>query len=201
MRTLTQYEKENIILTNRFLTSSKESAFLKAEELNADANGKHWLVGMRIKDRVAIDIDSHDSANLGAVVRYYSDLFHCTFICIKTNKGFHLIQKHKEDKTLLQFSRCRILFPFMSFHLTDEITQEVNKFFEILKTDREIKQYTLKELQGRAKEIPIRAKQRGLDFSIGNIDVLHALLGIQKKYYVIRIMKKTKDEKMELITI
>ena len=192
---ITEYEKENTILTNRFLTTDRRKAFELRKDLEANG-GKHWLVGLRIKDRVAIDIDSHNTDNLKKVWTFYSKLYSNKFKIVKTGRGFHLIQEHKEEKELLQFSRCRLLFPFMSFHLVDELTEEVSNFFQELKKEREEKDYTLQELKDMAKLIPEKATAKGLNYSVGDIDVLHALLAIQKGYYVIRVSKKTKDETM-----
>jgi hypothetical protein len=192
---ITDYEKENTILTNRFLTTNKQKAFELKNTLEA-MGGKHWLVGLRIKDRIAIDIDSHNTDNLKKVWKFYVNLYSNPFKIIKTGRGFHLIQEHKEANEGLQFARCRLLFPFMSFNLTEEITQDVINFFHELKKEREGKDYTLQELKALALLIPKKATERGLNYSVGNIDVLHALLAIQKEYYVIRVSKKTKDETM-----
>jgi hypothetical protein len=196
---LTNYEKENILLTNRFLTCSKESAFSKAQELNKLHTGKKWLVGMRIKDRIAIDIDNHDESNFKKVLWFYSRLFACEFITIKTMHGYHLLQKHVIHKDSLDLLRAKVLVPGLTSARLLEYQNAVKMYFDIEKEVTQGKDYSLQELQQRAKEKPARITEAGLNHSVGNIDVLHALLGIQRGYYVIRISKKTKDEKMELM--
>jgi len=198
---ITNYEIEGTMATNRFLTSNRHKAFELRKKLEVQSNdtSRHWMVGKAILDRVVIEIDTHDKENLRTIWAFYSKLYHNSFGIIKTMHGYHLVQKHQVSKELLQYSRCLVLCPFLSINQLPEYESMIEQFFNTLKEERENKEFTQKELQERSKEIPKRLKDANLDYSKGTIDVLHALIGIQKKKYVLRISKKTKDDKMELI--
>lgn len=194
-----EYEKQNTILTNRFLTSSKEKAFKLAESLNLDHNGKNWYVGMRIKDRVCIDIDASGRMSIDQIQKSYETLLGFEFLRIQTAHGFHLVAKKKSDLKILQWNRCRILCPFLSFDNQVLYERMVIAFFDVQKEQRTCRDYTKEELQKNAQTVPMIARDIGIAYPLGNIDILHALLGIRKRYYVLRISKKSKDEKMEIL--
>ena len=198
---LTPYEKENITLTNRFLTTSKISAFSKANELNKLNTGKSWMVGLRVKDRIAIDIDSHDLKNLQKVHNYYTDIFQIPFAIIKTGHGYHMIQTQPVPKEKLELYRCKVVFPKMMSESCERAISKIDNFFQELKVERGNTEYTLQELQDLSKQIPQKAIAKGVCKSYGNIDILHALLGAMKGYYVIRISKKMKGETMDFVTL
>lgn len=194
---ITEYEIVGTQATNRFLTTDKLKAYgLKTELEHKNTNPRmHWLVGRRITDRVVIEIDNQDEENLIRVKLFYSRLLSCEFITIKTMHGYHLIQKDKSIDG--GFEKCKIMNPGLEKKNQPKYKYEVDKFFKSLKDSS--KELTLSELKERSKLLPEKIKTAGLDHHVGDIDVMHAFLGIQRNRYVLRISKKNGGDKMEIL--
>jgi hypothetical protein len=79
-----------------------------------------------------------------------------------------------------------------------EYLKAVDMFFQQQKESRQFTTQSIQELHNHALKMPALITEAGLNHSVGNIDVLHALIGIQRGYYVIRVSKKSNDEKVIL---
>jgi hypothetical protein len=194
---MTEYEEQQTKKTNRFLTLRKDKAFALAESLNkTEVTNRMWYVGIRVYNRIVIDLDSHDEANLYKIKWFYSRMFQSEFITSITSHGYHLVTKERYTKDESQFLRCKLLIPGLPEHRLYEYLNACDTFFQQQKEERRGKEYTLTELQTHAKDMRQIITEAGLNHSVGNIDVLHALIGIQRGYYVIRVSKKSNMEKV-----
>ena len=199
-------EIENIQAFNRFATRRKDKAFNLKEQLEAkplvrEENGKkyitEWRVGRVIRDRIVIDIDSHDKNNLNTILKSYSALLGLSFITLKTSNGYHLIAKEKSKD--IQKDMCMVLCPGVTN--TQNYVQAVNNFFRVLKEEREGKVYTRTQLHEMALQFPERFKATGLFSGCGEFDILHAVNGLMRRKYVLRISKKNKEDKIEEVKL
>lgn len=198
---ITQYEIDMTRSTNRFMTSSREKAFALAQQMQEGEKNptRHWLVGRRIRDRIAIEIDSHDEKNLRKVVGFYTRLFENEFVIGKTLHGYHLLQKKPQKD--IELARAKVLCPGLTVEGLFAYRSTVADFFDELKENRKQKEYTLSELSEQSKKIPQLAVEYGIAYPIGEIDILHALVGVFRERYVLRISKKTPGDKMEVVKI
>lgn len=196
---ISKYEIDETLYTNRFTTQSKEKAYGLMEKLNSITSdyGREWRVGKCISDRVCIEIDDHDNRNLLKVMGFYSRMLQDTFHVIKTLHGFHLIQRGEiEDKERLQLSRIKVLYPGCT-------SNQMVRYIDDLKT-------MMHDLKSREGHYEFGTDERlyilrkslvdyDLDTHYGTIDTLHAMVGILRQKYVLRISKKTDDDKMQVI--
>lgn len=200
---------ENIQAFNRFATRNKAKAFNLKEQLEAkplirEENGKkyitEWRVGRVIRDRIVIDIDSYDINNLKTIIKSYSTLLGYSFVILTTENGYHLIAKEKSKD--IQRDMVLILNPDGIYtNLPKPYIEMVNYFFQILKEEREGKVYTRTQLHEMALEFPKRFIAAGLFSGYGNFDILHAVNGLMRGKYVLRISKKNKNDKIEEVKI
>jgi len=157
-----------------------------------------WIVGLVIRDRIVIEIDSRDIENVRKVNSFYTNLYQNPFTVIKTLHGYHLI--HKQGcKDTFDYNACRVLYPILKPQETEAYREKIYKFWQKLKQEREGKEFTKTQLQNRSKEIPGKLKESGLFCGCGEFDIVHALNGIGREKYVLRISKKTPGDCMEVI--
>lgn len=203
---MTLNEIENIQAFNRFATRNKAKAFYLKEQLEKkplirNENDKtyitEWRVGRVIRDRIVIDIDSHNNNNLNTILKSYSSLLNLNFLVLRTENGYHLIAKEKSNDILTDM--CMVLCPGVTS--TKNYIEAVNTFFQVLKEEREGKIYTRIQLHEMALQFPIRFKATGLYSGYGEFDILHAVNGLLRKKYVLRISKKNKNDKIEAVKI
>jgi len=114
--------------------------------------------------------------------------------------GFHLIQK-QECKDTFEYNACRLLYPTLKHGEEKGYREAIYNLNQKLKQEREGKEFTKTQLQAMAKEVPNRLKADGLFCGHGEFDILHALNGIGRDRYVLRISKKTPEDNMEVINI
>lgn len=209
MSNFNEVEISNILQYNRFATRNKAKAFALMEELDKRSreavrieDGKQflteWRVGYVIRDRVIIEIDSHDKENMQKINDYYSNIYQIPFNVIKTMHGYHLIMK-QQCKDMFEYNACRLLYPTLKRGEEQGYREAIYNLNQKLKKEREGKEFTKYQLQAMAKEIPNRLKAEGLFCGVGEFDILHALNGIGREKYVLRISKKSIDDNMELI--
>lgn len=204
--------KTIIDLNARGSTRIRAKAFWMMDNLDKmsvarEANGKRYItkyrVGEVIRDRIVIDIDSHNEANLHNTLHYLKGLYSSDFEVRKTSNGYHIIQKQKYDnREEWLYNACRLLFPDMPKEWQGSYLKKVNNLFDKLKKEREGKDFTKIELQALAKEFPKRFKEAGLYKVPAGIefDVLHAVNALIREKYVLRISLKNKNDKIEVIT-
>jgi hypothetical protein len=211
MNLFSESEITNIIKFGRFATRNKSKGFALMEELDKRSkeairteDGKQflteWRVGRVIRDRIVIEIDSLDIENARKVNAFYSNLYQIPFIARKTMHGYHLIQK-QGCKDLFDYNACRLLYPTLKPQETEPYREKLYDFWQKLKNERGDKEFTKTQLQNMAKEVPNRLKADGLFCGCGNFDILHALNGIGREKYVLRISKKTPEDTMEEVTL
>jgi len=198
----------HIIRFGRFATSRKDIAFYLLEKLNKESKNhpriegnkkfiQEWRVGRVIRDRVVIDIDSHDLNNLNTIKKAYSCLLELDFVTLKTSNGFHLIAK--SDSENWQYDVCQILKPQIRRDKVEGYINAIKDFFEILRLEREGKEYTKTQLHELALQFPGRFKATGLFSGIGEFDILHQVNALVRGKYVLRISKKNASDTIEQI--
>lgn len=199
-------EIKSIQAFNRFSTRDKAKAFnlkekLEAKPLIREQDGKkyiiEWRVGRIIRDRIVIDIDSHDQNNLNVVLKSYSAFLNTQFHVLKTEHGYHLIAKEKSKDILTDM--CMVLCPMVTNAL--KYKSAVEDFRQMLKQEREGKTFTRTQLHEMAMQFPERFKATGLFSGYGNFDILHAVNGLMRGKYVLRISKKNKEDMIEEVNI
>lgn len=203
---MTLNEIENIQAFNRFATRNKAKAFnlkerLEAKPLIREEGGKtyitEWRVGRVIRDRIVLDVDSHNRHNLTTIIKLYSNLLGLSFIVLKTENGYHLIAKEKSQN--IKTDMCLVLCPGVCS--PTNYIKAVNNFLQVLKDERGGKNFTRTQLHELALQFPIKFKQTGLFSGYGDFDILHAVNGLIRGKYVLRISKKSKDDKIEEVKV
>lgn len=203
---LSDSELADISQFGRFTTINKSKAFALMEELDKrspirEEKGKKYRlkyrVGQVISDRIAIDIDNHDIDNLNKVNSFYSNLYQNPFSVVKTSNGYHLIQKQPCKD--FDYDACRLLNPTLKQGEEIKYREAIYNFNQKLKEERDGKEFTRTQLQNLTKEMPDRLKNEGLFSGVGLFDIVHALNGIGRCKYVLRISKKSPDDVMEAI--
>jgi len=114
--------------------------------------------------------------------------------------GFHLIQK-QPCKDEFEYNACRLLYPTLKLGEEQGYREAIYNLYQKLKQEREGKEFTKTQLQATAKEVPNRLKAEGLFCGVGDFDIVHALNGIGREKYVLRISKKTPEDNMEVIQL
>lgn len=207
MNTFNESELTDISQFGRFTTINKSKAFALMGELDKrspvrEENGKRYRlkyrVGQVISDRIVIDIDNHDIDNLHKVHAFYSILYQNPFSVIKTSNGYHLIQKQACKD--FDYDACRLLNPTLKEGEEIKYREAIYNFNQKLKQERDGKEFTRTQLQNLTKEMPDRLKAEGLFSGVGAFDIVHALNGIGRCKYVLRISKKSPKDIMEVIT-
>lgn len=198
-----------IVEFGRYATRRKDKAFYLLEQLNEESK-KHpriegdkqyiqeWRVGRVIRNRIVIDIDSHDKNNLNTILRSYSCLLQLEFITLKTSNGYHLIAK--SDSEDWDYDVCQILKPILHREQIPGYINAIKEFFEVLKKEREGKEYTKTQLHELALQFPERFKKTGLFSGIGDFDILHQVNALVRRKYVLRISKKNPEDNIELVS-
>lgn len=194
----------------RFATRRKDKAFNLLEKLNEESKKnpriegnkqyiQEWRVGRVIRNRVVIDIDSHNKNNLNTVLKAYSCLLQLEFVVLKTSNGYHLVAK--QDSEDWNYDVCQILKPILHKDQVSGYINAVKGFFEVLKEEREGRTYTKTQLHELALQFPERFKKTGLYSGIGDFDILHQVNALVRGKYVLRISKKSPYDTIEQITI
>ena len=198
-----QNELIPIIQFGRFATRRKDKAFYLLEKLNKESlehpriEGdkkyiQEWRVGRVIRNRVVIDVDSHNLNNLNTIQKAYSCLLDLDFVTLKTSNGFHLIAK--SDSENWQYDVCQILKPQIHREQVERYINAIRDFFEVLRFERQGKEYTKTQLHELALQFPDRFKATRLYSGIGDFDILHQVNALVRGKYVLRISKKNPDD-------
>lgn len=193
----------SIIQFGRFATRRKDKAFYLLEKLNKESLDhpriegdkkfvQEWRVGRVIRDRIVIDIDSHNLNNLNTIQRAYSCLLELDFVTLKTSNGYHLIAK--SDSENWKYDVCQILKPPIHREQVEGYIKAIKDFFEVLRLEREGKEYNKTQLHELAVQFPERFKSTGLYSGIGDFDILHQVNALVRGKYVLRISKKNPDD-------
>lgn len=196
---ISKYEIEETLYTNRFATKNKLKAYGLMNKLNALTSdyGREWRVGKVIADRVVIEIDNHDNRNLLKVLGFYSRLFQDTFHVIRTLHGFHLVQRGEiDDAEKLQLYRIKVLYPGCTKKQMLKYIDDLKSMMSDIKSKEDNFEMGTEE---RLYILRNSLKLYNLDAHYGDIDTLHAMVGILRGKYVLRISKKTNNDKMVVI--
>lgn len=205
---------------HRFQTKNKARAFALMEELESsekivfdgvvEKDGKRykhfvktsWRTSMNFKDRITFDIDSHDQVNLSRVINFYSNLFDTMFNVIKSKHGYHLISVKKYSNVVeWQYNLCRVLFPILEKEQLQKYITELETFYAERKEERDQKELSRKELQDLTKDFERKFRVSGLYCGCGNFEILYAINVLMRGFYSLRISKKGKNDKPELIVV
>ncbi len=161
-----------------------------------------WRTSMNFKNKITFDIDSHDETNLKIVLNYYTGLFKTKFIVVKSKHGYHLISEKKYDNdSEWKYNLCRVLFPILEEKEYQKYRYELDKFYKKRKEERDKKEHTRKELQELTKDYEEKFKKSGLYCGCGDFEILYAVNVLMRGFYSLRISKKDKNDKPELIRI
>ena len=146
-----------------------------------------WRVGVTQNHTLVIDIDGKDLENAKKVKFFYENILDCTFKIISTNGGYWLISNKKYNSVDdWKFDHCRVLNPFL-------LRERYNGYVKTLcSLDRDEK--------GNFKKCELEdIKKAGLYFGYGTFDFAFTFLSIRRGISTLRLSKKRKNEKIELI--
>ncbi len=183
----------------RFFTTKKAVAFHFMDEKNKLEKRNVWRVAMCINNRISFDIDIPDKANLELVNMYYSELFNTEFDIHKTESGYHLLsKKNYSDKLLWQYDTCRVINPLLEKDLMQKYIEElIHTAKELIKKQS----YLNENRQTFLDFYNDKIRKSGLFLGRGIFDMYFCTHVIAAGYYCIRISKKSKDDKIERVTI
>lgn len=168
------------------------------EEINCyQCNGHGYVyehqdyrLGYTQSNTLIIDIDGKDESNLKRVKTFYERVLKCNFKVFKTGNGYWLFsdKKYKNLQSWV-FDHCRVLCPSLELCYFEEYRK---KLLALDEKDGEFQRAT-----------PDKIKASGLYKAPENInfDVAFTFLSIKRERSTIRITKKHKDDKVELITV
>lgn len=182
----------------RYYSSDKRKALYWMNEKNKIAEkGKRWRVGMKITNRIIFDIDNPEIDNLLMIEKYYSRYYMTTFKCYKTFSGFHLISdKIYNDRTIWLLDVCRMVYPSLEPGNLVKYVDAIHKFYAV---EYGRQQKDKLERQTFLDELPKRFKESGLFSGLGDFDILFVLNAIMKERFILRITKKGKNDRPQLI--
>jgi hypothetical protein len=144
-----------------------------------------WRVGKTFNNTLVIDVDDKSIENLNFVRGCYGVVLNCKFTTIRTNGGYWLISDKKYDSVdNWKFDHCRVLQPLLHRIEMMGFIQTLNNL------DRDCNGKFIKASEEKIKSVcNIR----------GNIDIMFTMLSIKRERSTLRISKKTKDDKIEVI--
>ena len=147
-----------------------------------------WRVGLTQNKILILDIDGQHKENLDKVKSFYENLLNCKFTVVKSNKGYWLISDKKyESLNSWKLDHCKVLYPSIQHYNYNEYV----KGLELLDFDE----------KGNFKKISIEDfKESHFYKGVGDFDVMFTLLSIKRERSTLRISKKRKDDKIEIIT-
>ncbi len=180
----------------RYHTEIKEQAFYFMNEKNKLAGKNIWRVAEQRNDRIYFDIDNEDMDNVKAILHYYS--FFGKLKVIKTYRGYHIVSGIYTNNIQWQYDTCRVLNPLL-------VTSNLQKYIEAIQhfynTEREKQKINGLDKIEFTEYLPVKLKESGLYFGVGEFDLLFSLNVIMKGYYCIRISKKSFVDNPKEITI
>jgi len=148
-----------------------------------------YRLGYTQNKTLIIDIDGKDEANLMKVKLFYENVLNCNFKVFGTKNGYWLFSDKKyNDVQSWIFDHCRVLCPNLELCCFEEYKSK------LLALDEDNK--------GNFKRAtPDKIKESGLYKAPGdiNFDIAFTFLSIKRERSTIRITKKSKDDKIELI--
>jgi len=147
-----------------------------------------WRVGLTQNKVLIIDIDGQNKENLNKVKSFYEPLLNCKFTVVKSNKGYWLISDKKyESVDSWKLDHCKVLYPSIQHYNYNEYV----KGLELLDFDG----------KGNFKKISVDDFKKSHYFKgVGDYDIMFTLLSIKRERSTIRISKKRKDDKIEVLT-
>jgi len=150
-----------------------------------------YRLGYTQSNTLIIDIDGKDEMNLKRVLYYYQTVLQCKFKVIGTNNGYWLFADKKyKDLQSWVFDHCMVLNPNLQEENFDKYR------YGLLDLD-----VTAGLGFQRATPDIIKASQYYNVPENINFDVAFTFLSIKRERSTIRITKKHKDDKIELINI
>lgn len=183
----------NLPEDKRKLQLSKAVEMIKElQPLEQIENGQkaEWRIGKTTESILIVDIDNHDEKNLARVLANLHSLFNERYTTIKTLHGYQIIGTE----------RSRADFEYKNLCVLDV---DIERYHYVM---QEYKEKLLSYLESfRNSGIPIKGNFNKAfeetDFCnpIGEIDYLYNILGIEKGFYTIRLTKKSKNDKWEMI--
>lgn len=181
----------------RFKTNDEKKAFRFMALKNIEEKKNVWRVGIRVKNRLILDIDSKSEENLVSIKTYYEKLLQVKFRAFQTNGGYHLFSEKYKNNIQLEYDQCRILNPILEKSLFCSYQNELKRWY-----NEKCKEMNCEDEKGRMKEEGIKSfLASGLctfpekfDF-----DILFSMNVIRKGYYVLRISQKKEGDNPEEI--
>lgn len=149
-----------------------------------------YRLGYTQSNTLIIDIDGNDEDNLRRVKTFYENVLNCNFKVFRTGNGYWLFSNNKyKDLQSWIFDHCRVLCPSLELCCFEPYKKKL---------------LALDEKDGKfQRATPERIKASGL-YKVPediNFDVAFTFLSIKRERSTIRITKKHKDDKVELITV
>jgi hypothetical protein len=144
-----------------------------------------WRVGITFSNVLVVDVDDKSLENLNFVRGCYERVLNCKFTTIGTNGGYWLVSDKKYDSVdNWRFDHCRVLQPLLHRN------EMIGFILTLNNLDRDCNGNFMKASEEKIKSVcNIR----------GNIDIMFTLLSIKRERSTLRISKKTKYDKIEVI--
>jgi hypothetical protein len=189
----------NFRLNSDSTVNNEQEMLTAANELNSKSGwiqvGDHYekqeyRLGYTQNKVLIIDIDGKDMDNIFNIKQYYEGVLNCKFTTIATKNGYWIFSDKKyNDLDSWVFDHCKVLHPQLKradFHSYKE---------QLLKLD-ENKQGDFK------RATPEIIKASGLYHApkVLSFDIAFTFLSIKRERSTIRYTKKSKDDKIEVIS-
>ncbi len=143
----------------------------------------HWRIGITTPSNLILDIDNHDERNLKLTLDNLKILFpYDVFVTLKTLNGFQIIDTI-EDKASFQFKNLKVL--------NKDLSNDPEKAIAYREQ--------LVELFDKGEDFNVDFKKSALFNPVGSFDYLYNALGTINGYYSLRLTKKRKEDKWEVI--
>lgn len=150
-----------------------------------------YRLGYTQSNTLIIDVDGKELDNLKNVKVFYENTLQCEFKVFRTNNGYWLFADKKyKDLQSWVFDHCRVLCPSLELCCFEEYRAKLLALDEGEKGEFQ-------------RATPDKIKSSGL-YKVPeyiNFDVAFTFLSIKRERSTIRITKKHKDDKIELINI
>jgi len=148
-----------------------------------------YRLGYTQNKTLIIDIDGKDEINLMKVKGYYENILQCNFKVFETRNGYWLFSDKKYNGVQSWvFDHCRVLCPDLELCCFEDYKKK------LLALDED-------ETGSFKRATPEVIKESGL-YHVPkdiNFDVAFTFLSIKRERSTIRITKKSKDDRIELI--
>lgn len=150
-----------------------------------------YRLGYTQSNTLIIDIDGKDKINLIRVKDFYESVLNCKFTVIGTKNGYWLFSDKKYEYLRdWLYDHCRVLSPNLKYEDFESYKEE------LLMLDEGFGGKFERATPEVIKKSGLYGAPEGINF-----DVAFTFLSIKRQRSTIRITKKSKDDKIELVKL